>query len=158
MPLNTPRRRAGLTSFALAASIALAFAAGSAQAAPDAKLLAAANAQQPAVIDTLKSLGCRFALDDFGTGLSSFSYLKTLPVDYLKIDGGFVRGLVGDDIDQAMVEAVHHIGRIMGLETIAEWVESGPILLKLKQIGVNYGQGYALGHPRPLSDQQTLVA
>ena len=105
-------------------------------------------------IDTLKGLGCRFALDDFGTGLSSFSYLKTLPVDYLKIDGGFVTGLVGDDIDQAMVEAVHHVGHMMGLETIAEWVESRAILLKLRQIGVNYGQGYALGYPRPLDLQQ----
>ena len=105
-------------------------------------------------IDTLKGLGCRFALDDFGTGLSSFSYLKTLPVDYLKIDGGFVTGLVGDDIDQAMVEAVHHIGHMMGLQTIAEWVESPAILLKLRQIGVNYGQGYALGHPRPLDLDQ----
>ena len=101
-------------------------------------------------IDTLKALGCRFALDDFGTGLSSFSYLKSLPVDYLKIDGGFVKGLVADDIDQAMVEAVHHIGHIMGLKTIAEWVESQAILSKLKQIGVDYGQGYALGYPRPL--------
>jgi EAL domain-containing protein (putative c-di-GMP-specific phosphodiesterase class I) len=101
-------------------------------------------------IDTLKALGCRFALDDFGTGLSSFSYLKSLPVDYLKIDGGFVKSLVADDIDQAMVEAVHHIGHIMGIKTIAEWVESDAILLKLRQIGVDYGQGYALGHPRPL--------
>ena len=101
-------------------------------------------------IDTLKALGCQFALDDFGTGLSSFSYLKALPVDYLKIDGGFVKGVAGDDIDQAMVEAVHHIGHIMGLKTIAEWVESEAILLKLRQIGVDYGQGYALAHPRPL--------
>ncbi len=101
-------------------------------------------------IDTLKALGCQFALDDFGTGLSSFSYLKALPVDYLKIDGGFVRGLAEDDIDHAMVEAVHHIGHIMGIKTIAEWVESQAILLKLRQIGVDYGQGYALGHPRPL--------
>jgi len=101
-------------------------------------------------IDTLKALGCQFALDDFGTGLSSFSYLKALPVDYLKIDGGFVKGLVADNFDQAMVEAVHHIGHIMGLKTIAEWVESQAILLKLRQIGVDYGQGYALGHPRPL--------
>ncbi len=102
------------------------------------------------LIDTLKGRGCRFALDDFGTGLSSFSYLKTLPVDYLKIDGGFVMGLVGDDIDRAMVEAVHHVGHMMGLQTIAEWVESRAILLKLRQIGIDYGQGYALGHPRPL--------
>jgi EAL domain-containing protein (putative c-di-GMP-specific phosphodiesterase class I) len=82
--------------------------------------------------------------------VSSFSYLKTLPVDYLKIDGGFVTGLVGNEVDQAMVEAVHHIGHMMGLETIAEWVESRAILLKLRQIGINYGQGYALGYPRPL--------
>ena len=105
-------------------------------------------------IDTLKGLGCRFALDDFGTGVSSFSYLKTLPVDYLKIDGGFVTGLVGNAVDQAMVEAVHHIGHMMRLETIAEWVESRAILLKLRQIGVDYGQGYALGHPRPLDLHQ----
>jgi diguanylate cyclase (GGDEF)-like protein/PAS domain S-box-containing protein len=110
------------------------------------------------LIDTLKGLGCRFALDDFGTGLSSFSYLKTLPVDYLKIDGGFVAGLVGDDIDQAMVEAVHHVGHMMGLETIAEWVESRAILLKLRQIGVDYGQGYALGYPRPLDLHRMRLA
>jgi diguanylate cyclase (GGDEF)-like protein/PAS domain S-box-containing protein len=109
-------------------------------------------------IDTLKALGCRFALDDFGTGLSSFSYLKALPVDYLKIDGAFVKGLAGDDIDQAMVEAVHHIGHIMGLKTIAEWVESQATLLKLRQIGVDYGQGYALGHPRPLELHQRRSA
>jgi diguanylate cyclase (GGDEF)-like protein/PAS domain S-box-containing protein len=102
-------------------------------------------------IDTLKGCGCRFALDDFGTGLSSFSYLKTLHVDYLKIDGSFVTGLAADDIDQAMVEAVHHVGHMMGLKTIAEWVESPAILLKLRQIGVDYGQGYALGQPRPLA-------
>jgi diguanylate cyclase (GGDEF)-like protein/PAS domain S-box-containing protein len=102
-------------------------------------------------IDTLKGLGCHFALDDFGTGLSSFSYLKSLPVDYLKIDGGFVKGLVGDDTDHAMVEAVHNIGHIMGLKTIAEWVENEAILVKLRHIGVDYGQGYALGYPRPLS-------
>jgi diguanylate cyclase (GGDEF)-like protein/PAS domain S-box-containing protein len=102
-------------------------------------------------IDTLKGLGCHFSLDDFGTGLSSFSYLKSLPVDYLKIDGGFVQGLAADDIDQAMVEAVNRIGHIMGLKTIAEWVESDAILAKLKQMGVDYGQGYALGYPRPLA-------
>lgn len=102
-------------------------------------------------IDTLKALGCRFALDDFGTGLSSFSYLKTLPVDYLKIDGGFVRNLATDKIDRAMVEAVHRIGHIMGLRTIAECVQDDEILEKLREIGVDYGQGYASGEPRPLT-------
>jgi EAL domain-containing protein (putative c-di-GMP-specific phosphodiesterase class I) len=102
-------------------------------------------------IDTLKALGCHFALDDFGTGLSSFSYLKSLPVDYLKIDGGFVRGLASDAIDSAMVEAVNSIGHIMGLKTIAEWVEDERLLPKLKEMGVDYGQGFALGEPRPLA-------
>jgi len=102
-------------------------------------------------MDTLKALGCRFALDDFGTGVSSFSYLKTLPVDYLKVDGGFVRGVVTDTVDLAMVEAVHHVGNIMGIKTVAEWVESQTILAKLQHIGIDYGQGYALGHPKPLA-------
>jgi diguanylate cyclase (GGDEF)-like protein/PAS domain S-box-containing protein len=101
-------------------------------------------------IDTLKGVGCRFALDDFGTGLSSFSYLKTLPVDYLKIDGAFVRSLNSDEIDEAMVEAVNSIGHIMGLKTIAEWVETDSLLPKLQGIGLDYAQGYALGRPRPL--------
>jgi diguanylate cyclase (GGDEF)-like protein/PAS domain S-box-containing protein len=101
-------------------------------------------------IETLKARGCKFALDDFGTGLSSFSYLKALPVDYLKIDGGFVKAIATDAIDEAMVEAVHHIGHIMGITTVAEWVESQAIRQKLGQIGVDYGQGYALGYPRPL--------
>ncbi len=98
----------------------------------------------------LKGRGCRFALDDFGTGLSSFSYLKTLPIDYLKIDGAFVAGLMTNDVDKAMVEAVHHIGHMMGLETIAECVDRDAILPVLHRIGVDYAQGYALGHPQPL--------
>ena len=101
-------------------------------------------------IETLKALGCQFALDDFGTGLSSFSYLKTLSVDYLKIDGGFVRGLAESETDHAIVTAVHHIGHIMGIRTIAEWAESDVILEKLRQIGVDYAQGNALGEPQPL--------
>jgi diguanylate cyclase (GGDEF)-like protein/PAS domain S-box-containing protein len=101
-------------------------------------------------IDTLKTLGCRFALDDFGTGLSSFGYLKSLPVDYVKIDGSFVRGLAADAVDRAMVEAVNSIGHIMGLKTIAEWVQEGALLARLRDIGVDYGQGFALGEPRPL--------
>jgi diguanylate cyclase (GGDEF)-like protein/PAS domain S-box-containing protein len=108
-------------------------------------------------IDTLKKVGCRFALDDFGTGLSSFSYLKTLPIDYLKIDGAFIRELASDDIDMAMVEAVNRIGHKMGLLTIAEGVESDAISQKLQEIGVDYGQGYGLGKPQPLNLQQALA-
>ena len=109
-------------------------------------------------IDALKKVGCRFALDDFGTGLSSFSYLKTLPIDYLKIDGAFIRELASDDIDMAMVEAVNRIGHKMGLLTIAEGVESDAISKKLQEIGVDYGQGYGLAKPQPLNLQQTLVS
>jgi EAL domain-containing protein (putative c-di-GMP-specific phosphodiesterase class I) len=104
-------------------------------------------------MDTLKALGCQFALDDFGTGVSSFSYLKTLPVDYLKVDGGFVKGVATDTVDFAMVEAVHHVGNIMGIKTVAEWVESQTILSKLQHIGIDYGQGYALGRPKLLGLQ-----
>ncbi len=102
-------------------------------------------------IDALKGRGCRFALDDFGTGLSSFSYLKTLPIDFLKIDGAFVTGLMTSDVDKAMVEAVNHIGHMMGMKTIAEWVDRPAIMPALRRIGVDYAQGYALGHPQPLA-------
>ena len=109
-------------------------------------------------IDALKGVGCRFALDDFGTGLSSFSYLKTLPVDYLKIDGAFIRELASDDIDRAMVEAVNRIGHKMGLLTIAEGVESDAISEKVREIGVDYGQGYGLAKPQPLILQQAVAS
>jgi diguanylate cyclase (GGDEF)-like protein/PAS domain S-box-containing protein len=98
-------------------------------------------------ISTLKGMGCRFALDDFGSGLSSFAYLKNLPVDYLKIDGGFVRGMTRDPIDHAMVESINQIGHVMRIQTIAESVESEDVLAALKKLGVDYAQGYAIRQP-----------
>lgn len=103
-------------------------------------------------IDELKQLGCKFSLDDFGSGLSSFGYLKALPVDYLKIDGMFVRDIVHDKFDQAMVESINSIGQLMGLKTIAEFVENEEIIKKLKRIGVDYVQGYHIGKPAPLEE------
>ena len=101
-------------------------------------------------MDELKILGCQFALDDFGSGLSSFGYLKHLPVDFLKIDGSFVRDIASDDIDRAMVESINQIGHTMGLRTIAEWVEDKETLLELKKMGVDYSQGFYTGRPEPL--------
>ena len=100
---------------------------------------------------SLKQVGCRFALDDFGSGMSSFAYLKNLPVDYLKIDGGFVKHIVDEPTDLAMVEAINHIGHVMGLQTIAEFVENDAILEKITAIRVDYAQGYGISKPRPLA-------
>lgn len=102
------------------------------------------------IIQSLKTLGCRFSLDDFGSGMSSFGYLKNLPVDYLKIDGTFIRNLVSDPIDHAMVTAINNIGHVMGLKTIAEFVESASVLRVLNELGVNYVQGYYIAKPEPL--------
>jgi diguanylate cyclase (GGDEF)-like protein/PAS domain S-box-containing protein len=99
----------------------------------------------------LKARGCKFALDDFGTGLSSFMYLKTLPVDYLKIDGQFISQIATDAVDRSMVEAISKVGRALGIATVAEWVESEAVLDELKRIGVDYAQGYHLARPMPLS-------
>jgi diguanylate cyclase (GGDEF)-like protein/PAS domain S-box-containing protein len=103
-------------------------------------------------ISSLKLRGCSFSLDDFGSGLSSFGYLKTLPVDFLKIDGMFVKDILDDEIDLAMVKSIHDIGQVMGMQTIAEFVESEEIKLALKKIGVNFAQGFGVGKPRPLSE------
>ncbi len=110
-----------------------------------------------AFIRELKSVGFRFSLDDFGSGVSSFGYLKQLPVDYLKIDGGFVRNMIDDKIDHAMVETINNIGHIMGIKTIAEFVESETILERLTTMGVDNAQGYAIAKPRPLDEIITGV-
>jgi EAL domain-containing protein (putative c-di-GMP-specific phosphodiesterase class I) len=98
----------------------------------------------------LKQLGCQFALDDFGSGLSSFGYLKSLPVDYLKIAGDFIRDIGDDPVDHAMVDAINQIGHVMGLMTIAESVEHPQTVASLRKLGVNYGQGFGIEQPRPL--------
>lgn len=102
-------------------------------------------------IQELKQLGCYFSLDDFGSGMSSFTYLKNLPVDYLKIDGQFVKDIVDDPTDLAMTEAINRVGQVMGIQTIAEFVENDAILDKLRMLGVNYAQGYGIAKPRPFS-------
>ena len=103
-------------------------------------------------ITTLKKVGCRFSLDDFGSGFSSFRYLKNLPVDYLKIDGMFVRDIVDDPIDYAMVKSINEIGQVMGMQTIAEFVENEEIKEMLRKIGVNFVQGYGIGKPQAFEE------
>lgn len=98
-------------------------------------------------INELKAVGCQFALDDFGSGLSSFTYLKKLPVDFLKIDGEFVRDIVNDPMDRAIVSAINDIGHEMQLKTVAEYVENDDIWQLLKQLGVDYVQGYGVEAP-----------
>jgi diguanylate cyclase (GGDEF)-like protein len=98
-------------------------------------------------IKRIKLLGCKFALDDFGSGLSSFSYLKSLPVDYLKIDGSFVKNMINDPMDKTIVEAINAVAHKAGMKTIAEYVESVEIQECLREIGVDYAQGYAIGKP-----------
>ncbi len=100
----------------------------------------------------MKERGCSFALDDFGSGLSSFAYLKNLPIDFLKIDGLFVRDILSDPIDLAMVKSINDIAHLMGKKTIAEYVENEQILEKLREVGVDYAQGYGIAKPAPLDD------
>jgi diguanylate cyclase (GGDEF)-like protein/PAS domain S-box-containing protein len=100
----------------------------------------------------LKARGCRFSLDDFGTGLSSFMYLKTLPVDYLKIDGQFISQIATDAVDRSMVEAISKVGRALGIATVAECVESEAVLEELKRIGVDFAQGYYIANPLPIAE------
>ncbi len=108
-------------------------------------------------IEQFKAKGCTFALDDFGSGLSSFAYLKSLPVDFLKIDGHFVKDIAEDPIDRAFVESINQIGHVMGLTTIAEFVENDAILKTLEDIGVDYAQGYGVHVPAPLADLKQML-
>lgn len=107
-------------------------------------------AKAAAMMRQLKTTGCSFALDDFGSGMSSFAYLKNLPVDYLKIDGVFVRGILHDPTAAQIVEAIAKIAAVMEIETVAEFVEDRQILEKLQQLQVDYAQGYGIGRPEPL--------
>jgi EAL domain-containing protein (putative c-di-GMP-specific phosphodiesterase class I) len=94
----------------------------------------------------------RVALDDFGTGMASFEYLKFLPLDIVKIDGSFIRDMLTDPVDHAMVSYAHQISKLRGRETIAEFIENARHVEALKAIGIDYGQGYHLGRPRALSE------
>ncbi|MBS0365643.1 MAG: EAL domain-containing protein [Proteobacteria bacterium] len=99
-------------------------------------------------IQSLKELGCKFALDDFGAGLSSFGYLKHFPVDFLKIDGSFVREILRDPIDREMVRSINEIGHLTGKQTIAEFAENDEIIQMLRSLGVDYAQGYGIAQPQ----------
>ena len=101
---------------------------------------------------SLQQLGCRLALDDFGSGLSSFAYLKTPPVNFVKIDSQFIKDIIDDPIDKAMVRPINEIAHVMGIRTIAEFVEHKEILAILREIGVDMAQGSALGRPAPIDD------
>ncbi len=101
-------------------------------------------------VSTIKREGCRFALDDFGTGMSSFSYLKRLPVDFIKIDGSFVKNLRSDPMDYAIIQSISNIAHIGGMQTIAEFVEDEEVMALLRQIGVDFAQGYGIDHPAPV--------
>ena len=98
----------------------------------------------------MKKRNCMFSLDDFGSGLSSFTYLKEMPVDYLKIDGHFIKNIVSDKVDKAFVKSINQIAKVMGIQTIAEFVENDEILAVLKTLDIDYAQGYGISKPQPL--------
>lgn len=115
----------------------------------------AAIADLPAAlrfIACLQERGCLFSLDDFGAGLSSFGYLRSLPVDFVKIDGSFVKSMVTDPVNRAIVESIHRVAKLCGMQTVAEWVEDVPTLTALREIGVDHAQGWGVGRPMSLRD------
>jgi diguanylate cyclase (GGDEF)-like protein len=117
--------------------------------------VAVANlAQAATLIQDLQAQGARFALDDFGAGMSSFAYLKHLPVDYVKIDGSFIKGILHSPTERAMVESINQIAHVMGKQTIAEFVEDDAVLACLRAMGVDFAQGYGVGRPQPLQVAQ----
>jgi diguanylate cyclase (GGDEF)-like protein/PAS domain S-box-containing protein len=109
------------------------------------------------LISVLKDMGCLFALDDFGTGLSSFAYLRSLSVDYLKLAGRFVKDIATDPIDYAMARGIHHIGQVMGIQTVAEHVEDDASVEALKEIGVEYAQGNMMGRPTAIKAKAAVT-
>lgn len=109
------------------------------------------------LITELQSFGCKVALDDFGTGMSSFSYLNSLNVDYVKIDGSFVKDMIDNEMDYAIVEAVNKIGHIAGMKTIAEYVENEAILKCITTMGVDFAQGWAVEYPKPFTVSKTAI-
>jgi len=104
----------------------------------------------------LRALGCEVSLDDFGTGYSSFSYLQKLPVDYIKIDGSFIRDLVRNPVDQKMVRMIGEIGRAAGMKTVAEYVQSAPVFALLARLGIDYAQGFYIGRPTATPIRKTM--
>lgn len=109
------------------------------------------------LIQRLRALGCRFSLDDFGSGMSSFGYLKQLPIDWIKIDGMFVRDMFDDDVNMIFVKNIIEIAQAMGKKTVAEYVENQEILSKVKEFGVSYAQGYTLGRPEQLFSEPSSI-
>jgi EAL domain-containing protein (putative c-di-GMP-specific phosphodiesterase class I) len=101
---------------------------------------------------TLQDLGCQFALDDFGTGVSSLAYLKDLAVNYVKIDGSFVRDSLNNTRSESMIKAIAQLAKVMCMETIAEYVETDQLRARMADLGVDYGQGFAMGKAQPLDD------
>jgi len=104
------------------------------------------------VMRVLKREGFSLAIDDFGSGFTSFAYLKSLPVDFIKIDGSYVKGMLDDRIDRAMVTAIRQIAAVIGIRTVAEWVESAALAAALAAIDVDYAQGYGIAKPAPLQE------